>query len=481
MTDFCSTTATALVAGIKAGDFACAEVMAASIARIEAVDPLVNAMVTRDFDRAMASAKAVDAKRLNNEDIGSLAGLPIGIKDLEATKGITTTFGSLPHKDYVPDQDDVSVANVKAKGGIIIGKTNTPEYGTGGNTWNDVFGVTANPFDTDKTPAGSSGGSAAALATGMVPLATGSDFGGSLRTPASFCGVVGFRPSPGLVPDENKAVGLAPFAVLGPMARVVADAVLLCDAQSSFDARDPFSKAGQGAMAPSMQAADLSQMTAAISADLGVAPVAKAIRQLFDQRMGYLTSSFAEAQKRDPVFDHVHDCFEVLRGVSYVAGCKDIVDKHRDVVSPLMIDNVDRALAYSLADVADASHTQSVLAKAWLALFDEVDVVICPAASVAPYPHKDKFIAEIDGVKMPTYMTWLALSYAPTMVMACSLVVPCGVDGDGLPFGIQLLGPPGGDRKLLEIGLAIEAVLAAEPETMRPQPNINRLISTGQY
>ncbi len=196
MTDFCSMTATALVAGIKNGDFSPVEVMDASIRRIEAVDKAINAMVTRDFDRAIDRAKDVEAKRLKGEDIGILAGLPIGIKDLEASADMKTTYGSLPFKDHIPDQDDLSVANVKASGGIVIGKTNTPEHGAGGNTWNDVFGITANPFDTDKTSSGSSGGSAAALAAGMVPLASGSDFGGSLRTPASFCGIVGFRPSP---------------------------------------------------------------------------------------------------------------------------------------------------------------------------------------------------------------------------------------------------------------------------------------------
>lgn len=478
MTDFCSMTATALVAGIKNGDFSPVEVMEASIRRIEAVDMAINAMVTRDFDRAIDRAKDVEAKRLKGEDIGMLAGLPVGIKDLEATADMKTTYGSLPFKDHIPDQDDLSVANVKASGGIVIGKTNTPEHGTGGNTWNDVFGITANPFDTDKTSSGSSGGSAAALAAGMVPLASGSDFGGSLRTPASFCGIVGFRPSPGCVPDVDKAVGLAPFAVLGPMARHVADAVLLLHAQSSVDCRDPFSHAARADIPVSLQPADISQMRAAISTDLGVAPVANVIRELFDQRMGHITSSFKEAQKRDPVFDNVHECFEVLRGVSYVAGLKDFADTHRDVVSPLVIDNIDRALSYQLSDVADAFHTQTILAKAWLSLFDDVDVVICPAASVAPFTKTKKYVDTIDQVKLPTYMTWLALSYAPTMVMACSLVVPCGVDQDGLPFGIQLLGPPGGDRKLLEIGLSIEQVLASHPETMRPQPDLTKLMQS---
>jgi Asp-tRNA(Asn)/Glu-tRNA(Gln) amidotransferase A subunit family amidase len=475
MTDLCQMSAKALIAEIKKGELSPVDVMKASIDRIEAVDPAVNAMVTRDFDTALNAAKSAEARHHKGEDIGPLAGLPVAIKDLEATAGMRTTYGSIPFRDHVPDNDDLSVAQVKAAGGIVIGKTNTPEFGTGGNTWNDVFGVTGNPYDPTKTCAGSSGGSAVALATGMVPLASGSDFGGSLRTPAGFCGIVGYRPSPGLVPDVDKANALAPFAVLGPMARHVADAALLLNAQMSVDRRDPFSPETLRLMPDPIKPAGLDGIKAAMSVDLGAAPVAEDMRQLFSDRMGILSPAFQSCQWQDPDFTDVHDCFEILRGVSYVAGMKDLVDQHRDKISPLIIDNVERALSYNLADVAMAHQTQSHLAKQWLELFNQVDVVICPAAAVSPFPHSKKFIDEINGQKMPTYMRWLALCYAPTMVMACSLVVPCGLDEHGMPFGIQLLGPPGGDQRLLEIGLAIETELATHDVTKAPLPDFAML------
>ena len=313
MSDLCQMSATALIAEIKKGAISPVDVMEASIARIEAVDPAVNAMVTHDFDAALSVAKAAEAKHHKGESIGLLAGLPVAIKDLEATAGMRTTYGSIPFRDHIPEQDDLTVAQVKAAGGIVIGKTNTPEFGTGGNTWNDVFGVTGNPYDPTKTCAGSSGGSAVALATGMVPLASGSDFGGSLRTPAGFCGIIGYRPSPGLVPDVDKANALAPFAVLGPMARHVADAVLLLNAQMSVDNRDPFSPNTLRLLPDPMKAASLDSIKVAVSDDLGVAPVADEIKQVFSSRMGILSSAFQSFEWQDPDFTDVHDCFEILR------------------------------------------------------------------------------------------------------------------------------------------------------------------------
>lgn len=475
MSEFCSMSATALVAGIKTGDISPVEIMQASIDRIEAVDPAINAMVTRDFEGALAAAKNAEARRAKGEDIGPLAGLPVAIKDLEATAGMRTTYGSLPSRDNVPTKDDLSVAQVKAAGGIIIGKTNTPEFGTGGNSWNYVFGTTGNPFNPVKTPAGSSGGSAAALATGMVPLASGSDFGGSLRTPAGFCGITGFRPSPGLVPDIDKSNALAPFGVLGPMARNVADTSLLLNAQMSVDRRDPFSPERLQQMPDPLVPARLDGIRAALSSNLGTAPVAANIAQTFATRMDILSPAFRTNQWQDPDFTDVHDCFEILRGVSFVAGMKDLMDQHRDQISPLIIDNVERALRYDLADVARAHQIQSRLAKQWLALFNDIDVLICPAAAVSPFPHETRYVEQIDGQAMSTYMSWLALCYAPTMVMACALVVPCGLDEYGMPFGIQLLGPPGGDARLLEIGLAVEQELARHDATKPPKPDIAML------
>ncbi|MDA0997707.1 MAG: amidase family protein [Proteobacteria bacterium] len=475
MAELCDLTAVELRRLIGAKEISPVELLASCIGRIEKVDGAVNAMVTRAFPRARKEAKAAEKAVLKGEPLGLLHGLPIGIKDLEATEGVRTTLGSKLYAKNVPTADQLSVANVRAEGAIVIGKTNTPEFGAGANTRNLVFGATGNPFDPLKTCAGSSGGSAVALATGMVPIASGSDYGGSLRTPAAFCGVVGFRPSPGVVPAEARPVGLSPFSVLGPMARNVADAALLLSAQTSADPRDPFSMGIDASLLDPLLEADLSGIRAAISTDLGCAPVSKAYRKLFKNRVQKIRGAFLEAQDRDPDFAGVHECFEVLRGVNFVAAHGERVRTRRKDLSPNVIDNVDRGLEYSLEDVAKAHLAQTRIARAWLQLFRDVDVVICPGASVTPFPHANWSVAEIDGEKMPTYMRWLALTYVPTMAAACGAVLPCGLDAAGMPFGIQVLGPPGADRHVLAVAAAIERQLARHPETARPVPDLAAL------
>jgi amidase len=259
------------------------------------------------------------------------------------------------------------------------------------------------------------------------------------------------------------------------MGRSVGDAALLLSAQASIDPRDPYSRSLDPALFEPMREADLSSIRVAISEDLGAAPVSKAYRDIFKSRTDSFRHVFDEAQDRDPDFTDVHDCFEVLRGVVFVGAHGERVRNHRDKISPNVVDNVDRGLAYSLQDVATAHVQQSKIARNWLKLLSEVDVVICPAASVTPFPHAEWYVSEIDGVKMPTYMRWLALSYAPTMAMACGCVLPCGVDDQGMPFGIQVLGAPGTDRHVLEVSAALERILAANPDTRRPLPDLDKL------
>ena len=475
MTELCDETAVELRRRIGNKEISPVDLLDSCIARTEAVDGTLNAMVTKCFDRARDEAKVAEQAVMDGDFLGVLHGLPVGIKDLEATEGVLTTLGSKIYADNIPDADQVSVANVRDEGGIVIGKTNTPEFGAGANTRNLVFGATGNPFDPTKTCAGSSGGSAVALAVGMVPIASGSDYGGSLRTPAAYCGVVGFRPSPGVVPSESKPAGLLPFSVLGPMGRNVHDTALLLSAQASIDPRDPYSGDLDPALFDPMHEADLGSIRVAISPDLGVAPISKVYRKLFTERTDSFRGVFAEAQDRDPDFTDIHDCFEVLRGVVFVGAHGERVKNHRDNISPNVVDNVDRGLLYGLEDVARAHVQQSKIARNWVSLFDDVDVVICPAAAVTPFPHSDWFVSEIDGEEMPTYMRWLALSYAPTMAMACGAVLPCGLDDQGMPFGIQILGAPGMDRHVLEVAASLERVLAANPATARPIPDIKKL------
>ncbi len=453
------------------------ELLDSCVKRIEATNARVNAVVAMDVERARKDAKAAEASIQAGADQGLLTGLPIGVKDLQATKGLRTTWGSLLFKDHVPLEDELSVANVRKAGGVILAKTNTPEFGAGANTTNRVYGPTGNPFDPVKTCGGSSGGSAVALALGHVPLTTGSDYGGSLRTPASFCGVVGFRPSPGVVPSVDRAAGLVPFGVTGPMGRTVADAHLLLRAQISEDKRDPFSSSDNARIPVQLAGVDLDRLRVAISADLGCAPIDKRIAGVFEARAKLFGSAFREVQQRAPDFSNVHEVFEVHRCVQFVAAHRTRLETARDLLDRNVVDNTERGLKLSLPDVSAAHIEQTKLYKRVLAFFKDVDVLICPAASVSPFPHAQLFVEEINGERMPTYMRWLAITYAPTMALACSAVLPCGADDLGMPFGIQVVGPNGADAKVLEVAHALEQVLAGHAETRRPVPDLNKLRS----
>ena len=476
MTGICELSALEARRLIGARKLSPVELLEACIARIEKVDASLNAITAMDVDGARKAARAAEADVKAGASLDLLHGLPIGVKDLEATAGLRTTYGSLLYKDNVPEADQLSVTNVRDAGGVILCKTNVPEFGFGANTKNRVFGPTGNPFDPKLTCAGSSGGSAVALSVGMVPLATGSDYGGSLRTPSAFCGVVGFRPSPGLVPSIDKPAGLMPWSVLGPMGRSVADAHLLLLAQMDIDKRDPFSSDDITRIPDALTGLDPAAVRVAFSTDLGCCPVDKDIAKVFRKKVARFKGVFAEAQDRDPDFGpDIHEVFEVLRGLAAVAAHRERLEKHRDQLGPNVIDNTERGLKYSLADVAWAQVEQARIMKRFMGLFDEVDVVIAPAASVSPFPHDELYVKEINGEKMPTYMRWLSIAYAPTMAMACSICLPCGLDHKGMPFGIQVMGPLGTDAVVLEVAYALEQVLAADKETARPLPDLDKL------
>ncbi len=453
------------------------ELMTSCIARIERVNSKVNAVVAMDAGKALTEAREAEAAVMAGKPLGALAGLPIGVKDLDNTAGLRTTQGSLLFRDFVPLTDDPMVANIRRAGGIVLCKTNTPEFGAGANTVNRVYGATGNPFDVTLSAAGSSGGSAAALATGMVPLATGSDMGGSLRTPAGFCGVVGFRPSPGLVPDPTSAVALSPFSVLGPMGRTVDDAHLLLMAQLDVDRRDAWSSSDAHAIPCALQGADLSRLRVAISADLGIAPIDRDIREVFAAKTGRFSHLFARAERHHPAMQGVHQAFEVLRGIGFVAAFRELVANQRDQLGPNVIDNTERALAWSLLDVAEAHKVQTSIYRSFFDFFHDVDVLITPAAAVSPFPHAQRYVTHINGEEMPTYMRWLSIVYGLTMTLPAVACIPCGRDHKGLPFGIQVAGPRGSDAKVLAIAKSLSEALEGDAETARPIPDLARLSS----
>jgi amidase len=457
------------------------ELLESCIARIEAVDHAVNAMPARDFDRARAAAREADAAVTGGHRLPALHGLPIGIKDLQETAGLCTTFGSVVYRNHIPDKDERLVARVRAAGAVVLGKTNTPEFGAGANTRNRVYGATGNPFDPLKSAAGSSGGSAVALATGMVPLCSGSDTGGSLRNPAAFCGIVGFRPTPGLVPSERRDLGWSNLAVLGPMARTVADAMLLLSSIVGDDAIDPLATTlhGRPVRRPEDFAVpapvDLSRLRVALTADLGFAPTERHIRAVFADKARLFRHVFARADDATPDCTGADEAFEILRSLHFLTSRRDLVVSRPEDVGPNVRANVQEGLAYSAADVARAQSLQTALYRRWQTFFQTYDVMLTPSITISPRSWRELYPAEIDGNPTRTYFHWLALAYAVTLAGHPAVSLPVGLDQSGMPFGLQIVGPRGGDAFVLSVAAALEALLADDPRTARPVPDLSAL------
>ncbi len=458
------------------------ELLESCLARIEAINPAVNAMTAMDTDRARATAKAAEQAVMRGALLGPLHGLPVGIKDLEETEGLRTTWGSPIFRDHVPTKDEHMVADLRKAGAIVVGKTNVPEFGLGANTRNTVWGATGNPFDPTKNAAGSSGGSAVALATNMVPIASGSDTGGSLRNPAAFCGIVGYRPSPGLVPAERRGHGWNPLSVLGPMARDVPDLSLMLSAMASDDACDPLAYTlhartvrGEPALFYPPRTIDLSTLRLAATEDFGFAPVERHIREVFQNRVAACRPLFREVAEATPDCSGSDEAFEVLRAAGALAAHLEKVRTRPQDCGPNIIANVEEGLRYSLADHARAASLQTQIYRRWQGFFRDHDVLISPAITISPRSWRELYPAEIDGKPTRTYYHWLALAYAVTLVGHPAVSLPVGVDRAGMPFGLQIVGPRGGDAFVLGVAAALEAAFAADPALRRPVPDLARL------
>lgn len=457
------------------------ELLESCISRIEAVDPAVNAMVAPDFERARAAALRADEEAARGGDLLPLHGLPIGIKDLLMTEGLRSTHGSLLFKDHVPEADDRLVARLKHAGAIVIGKTNTPEFGAGANTRNAVYGATGNPFDPSKSCAGSSGGAAVALATGMAPLCQGSDTGGSLRNPAAFCGIVGYRPTPGMVAAGGRALGYSNLPVLGPMARTVADTAMLLDAMASDDAYDPLATTihGRTVRAPGdihpLRRVDLASLRVALTPDFGFAPTENHIRTVFAEKTGLFRHVFAQAEDASPDCAGSDEVFEVLRALQFLASHEEKVRLTPDKVGPNVRANVEEGLRYSALDAARAMAAQTLIYRRWQSFFQRFDVILTPAITISPRSWRELYPAEIDGKPTRTYFHWLAMAYAVTIVGHPAVSLPVGLDHNGMPFGLQIVGPRGGDALVLRVAAQLEALLAGDPRTARPAPDIEAL------
>ena len=457
MAELCDLDAVELRRLIGVGEVSPVDLVESCIARIEAADPAVNAITAKAYDRARAEARAAEAAVQRGDALGPLHGLPIGVKDLSDTEGLLTAYGSPLFADNVPAADERVVAVLRQAGAIVLAKTNTPEFGAGANTRNEVFGPTLNPFDHELTCAGSSGGSAVALACGMVPLATGSDLAGSLRTPAAYCGIVGFRPTPGLIPTETRGHGWSPLSVDGPMARNVADAALLLSAMVGHDPRDPLSLGVEGEPFRALDTVALGRLTVAFTEDLGFAPVDSRVRRSFRAARQALEPAVGRSVDFSVDMTGVDEAFATLRAVGFVAGHREKVEATPDKVGPNVTANVAAGLKLGLADVASALTVQTRVVRDADAFLEGVDVVICPVAGHPPFPWKDWYPATIDGAALSSYFHWLALAYGPTMAGLPSVALPFGRDETGLPFGLQIIGRRRRDHAVLSAARAIEA------------------------
>ena len=451
------------------------ELLEACIAQITALNPAINAVTATCFGRARAEAKAAEKAVLDGDDLGPLHGLPFAVKDLENTEGVLTTFGSPLFKNNVPDTDGVMVARVREAGAIMVGKTNTPEFGAGANTRNAVWGATGNPFNPTLTCGGSSGGSAAALAADMLPVCTGSDTGGSLRIPAAFCGVVGFRPSPGMVPAERRPLGWTPISVLGPMARNVADARLLLASQAGSDAGDPLSFPLDHAALSMAKPVDLGHLRVAWSDDLGTGITDRPVAESFRQKITAMRHLFKACDEFAFDFGEAERCFDVIRAVSFVSRYGDDYNADPARLGPNVRANYEMGAKMSLADFAWAHAEQTRIFRKFQETFKSYDVVLAPTVAVSPFPWQTLYLDQIGDVKLNTYYHWLALAWYITLTTNPALSLPCGRTGDGLPFGLQVIGRFRGDGELLDIAAAMEHAFAGSEQLRRPLPDFDAL------
>ena len=451
------------------------ELMEVAIALIEALNPQVNAICATAFARARSEAKAAEKAVLDGEPLGPLHGLPAGIKDLHDAEGLLTTHGSPLYRDHVAAADCAMVANMRRAGAIIVAKTNVPEFGAGANTRNPVWGATGNPFDTRLNAGGSSGGSAVALACDMLPVCTGSDTGGSLRIPAAYCGVVGMRPSPGLVPMESRSLGWTPISVLGPMGRTVADTRQLFAAQIGMNDGEPLTFVLDPELVAAGRPADLGRLRVAWTQDFGQCPVSREIRALMRERIAAMRHLFRVCDEVTLDFGEADRCFDIVRALNFVARHHATYRKDPSLLGPNVRANYEMGATMSLADAAWAEAEQTRIFRRFQALFRDYDVVLSPTTPVSPRPWLELYLPEMGGKPLRNYYHWLALTYFITLTTNPAVSLPCGRDHASLPFGLQVTGRFRGDLALLAVAQAMEEAFARIPGLERPRPDRAKL------
>jgi len=452
--DLCFTSATELAAMLRSKKVSAREVMQAHLAQIERVNPAVNSIVTLVADRAMADAAAADEELARGKLRGPLHGLPIAHKDLVETKGIRTTFGSPFYRDHIPDADAPIVTLIRKGGALTIGKTNTPEFGAGSHTFNTVFGATKNPYDVTRSCGGSSGGAAVSLACGMVPIADGSDTGGSLRNPAAFCNVVGFRPSPGRVSAGRGS--WSPLSTSGPMARSVADVALFLSVIAAPDRHNPLVLGDDPARLAGRLDRDFKGTRVAWYKDLGGIPFEPEITRVVGHARGAFESLGCVVEEAEPDFRGVDEAFPTLRHLSYHSSYAALAKQRPDWIKDAIHWEIDEAERQTAADVARAADRQDRFYAEVEAFFSRYDYFVLPVTQVEPFDVTIKYPTAVAGVPMPTYIDWMRSCWYVTFMATPAIAVPAGFTSGGRPVGLQIVGRHRDDWSVLQLAHAFE-------------------------
>ena len=475
--DICFLPATELTRLFRARKLSPLEVMQAVVARIDALNPTVNAYVTVARESALAEARR--ATRLLDRKVTTLPplhGVPVSIKDLYATKGIRTTWASLIYKDHIPNEDDLLVQRLKEAGAIVVGKTNTPEFGAGGNTFNAVFGATRNPWNPELTCGGSSGGAAVAVATGMGPIAQGSDLGGSLRVPAAFCGVVGFRTTPGLIPSHPRALVWDTLGVPGPIARTVADVALMLSAMAGPDDRAPLSYAVDAAeFTRAVKRPWIKGWKVAWTPDLdGLIPVDEEVVRVAHNALRVFRSLGARVEAACPSFSEVPDIIRGTRALTMVALHADKLPQWRERMQKDLVADVEHGLTATTREIADSEVLRSALWQRVCSFMATRELLVLPTVAVPPFPVEQPYPTEINGKALDNYFHWFYLTYAITLTGLPAISVPCGFTRGGLPVGLQIIGRRRQEAAVLRAAAAFEEAApwaAPIPRVVRPASN----------
>jgi amidase len=466
--EICYMTARELALHIRQRDLSAVEVMEAHLHQIERIDPKVNAVVTLLSELALDGARAADAALARGDKVGPLHGLPIAHKDLIPTAGIRTTRGSPIFADDVPTEDALIVERLRAAGAITIGKTNVPEFGAGAQTFNPVFGATLNPYATTHTCGGSSGGAAVALACGMLPIADGSDTGGSLRIPAAFCNVVGFRPSPGRVPSWPKAHGWFTYSVDGPMARTVGDVALMLSTMAGPDPRSPIAITEPGSKFAGDLGRDLRGVRVAWSRDFGGVPVDRRVTAALEAKRSVFEEIGCVVEEGEPDYTDAYEVFKLWRAWAFEFGYTDMIREHRDKVKDTVIWNAEEGLKITGPELARAEAKRTELYHHVRKFMERYEYMVMPVTQVPAFPVTQEYITEIEGVKMDNYIDWMRSCYYITVLGLPAISVPCGFTPEGLPVGIQIVGRHQDDLGVLQVAHAFEQAT----QTWRQRPSV---------